>query len=503
MPDDKADTRRSRAETAWDYSADVVVMGCGSAGAVAAITAHDAGAKVLVLEKMPEAGGTSRTSGGRMRIIEDPEKAVDYFYRICEGTTPREVLEPFVYEGQNIPEWVKGLGGQIEITIDPADMFPVHIDPLIPGSESVRFERWRIQGPMGAMPPEQEVGGGENFWSLLAPNLQKRNIDILLNTPAKKLMTNESGEVIGVEAEREGKRIRLKARRGVIMSCGGFSANPEMLANYVGQGYYLPYCNPGNTGDGIKMALEVGADLWHMSAVVAGFGYKVPEYDYPIPAKLYSPGYIYLDQGGKRFMNETGVDSHMMWTQVWHWDQRTLSYPRVPSWQIFDDDTFRAGQVATTVRGKIGDVYQWSTDNVPELERGWIIKGDSVGELAQKIGLYPPAFQETVARYNSSCAVGYDPDFNRSLQTLVALIRPPFYAMQIWPCALNTQGGPRRNAQARVLDTYGKPIPRLYSNGEFGSLFHRFYIGACNFRENVVYGRIAGRNAAAEPPWEG
>lgn len=308
--------------------------------------------------------------------------------------------------------------------------------------------------------------------------------------------------MIGVEAENQGKRLRIKAKRGVILTCGGYSANPEMLLNYVGQAYYYPYCNPGNTGDGVRMVMEIGADLWHMSAVVAGFGLKVPEYDYPIPHQMSSPGYIFVDQNGKRFMNETGVDSHMMWTQVYYWDVSTQTYPRVPAFSIFDEDAFRAGKVATTVRGRIGDVYQWSEDNRPELERGWIIRAETIVDLANKLEIRSDILQETVARYNMNCVAGYDPEFNRSLRTLGPVIRSPFYAVRIFPCALNTQGGARRNPRAQVLNVRGKPIPRLYSAGEFGSLFHRFYIGAGNVRECIVFGRIAGQNAAAETPWE-
>ncbi|MBI4527228.1 MAG: FAD-binding protein [Deltaproteobacteria bacterium] len=484
----------------WDRETDVIVVGYGGAGGMAAIAAHDAGASVLILEKMSQEGGTTRTSGGRMRIVLDPERAVDFYNKICEGTTPRDLLQTYVYEGLKVPEWIRALGGEVEESVDGPHHYPLHLEPDIAGADSISPNRHRVKGPFGSK--EKSGGGGANLITLLVKNVTQRKIEVLLDTPATKLITNEEGGVIGLEARHKGNPLRIKAKRGVILTCGGFSANPAMLLEYVGQNYYLPYCNPGNTGDGIHMVMEIGADLWHMSAVVAGFGYKVPDYDYPVPHKMPLPGYVYVDQKAKRFMNETGVDSHLMWTQVFYWDVRTCSYPRVPCFVIFDADTFGAGPIATTLRGKIGDVYQWSEDNQPELERGWIAQAETIDLLAKKIEVSPETLQETISRYNMSCIGGYDPEFNRTLQTLSPVMRPPFYAMRLFPCVLNTQGGARRNARAQVLNVHGNPIPRLYSAGEFGSLFHRFYIGAGNVRECIVFGRIAGQNAAAETPWK-
>lgn len=484
----------------WDRETDVIVVGYGSAGGMAAITAHDAGASVLILEKMREEGGTSRSSGGRMRVISDPEKAVDFFYRVCEETTPRDLIKVYVYEGLEIPNWIRELGGEVEESIDIPNTFPALLEPKIPGAECLSQRRIQVKGLVAYK--DEPGGGGANIITWLVGNITKRGIGALLETPATKLITGKDGGVIGVEAVNLGKTLRIKSKRGVILTCGGFSANREMLMNYVGQAYYHPYCNPGNSGDGVRMAIEIGADLWHMSGIVAGFGYRVPEYDYPIVHRMPIAGFLYVDQYGKRFMNETGVDSHLMWTQVHYWDVRTLTYPRVPSFAIFDEETFRAGPVATTTRGKIGDVYQWSKDNKPELEKGWIIKSEIIEDLAKKFDIRPDILQETVSRYNMSCVVGYDPEFNRSLQTLGPVVRPPFYGARIFPCTYNTHGGARRNTRAQVLNVRGEPIPRLYSAGEFGSLFNRFYIGASNIRECLVFGRIAGRNAAAETPWE-
>ena len=135
-----------------------------------------------------------------------------------------------------------------------------------------------------------------------------------------------------------------------------------------------------------------------------------------------------------------------------------------------------------------------------EVRKGWIRAADNLADLARQINIRPDILQATVAQYNLQCVGGYDPEFGRAADTLVPLGRAPYYAMELWPCLFNTQGGPKRNARAQVLDVHGDPIKRLYSAGELGSLWHRNYPGAGNVSEALAFGRIAGRNAAGEQP---
>jgi succinate dehydrogenase/fumarate reductase flavoprotein subunit len=203
---------------------------------------------------------------------------------------------------------------------------------------------------------------------------------------------------------------------------------------------------------------------------------------------------------GKRFMDETGTDVHAMWAPTSYIDMRTLQRPRIPAYAIFDEDTRMRGAIGRTDRGKVSDVYQWSADNSAEIRKGWISAADDIGELAPQIGLRPEHLQTTIAQYNLMCVSGYDPKIGRSPNTLVPIATPPFYAIAIWPCLYNTQGGPKRNSSAQVLDTWGKPIKHLYSAGELGSLWYRNYPGGGNVSEALAFGRIAGKNAAAETP---
>jgi succinate dehydrogenase/fumarate reductase flavoprotein subunit len=148
----------------------------------------------------------------------------------------------------------------------------------------------------------------------------------------------------------------------------------------------------------------------------------------------------------------------------------------------------------------VSDFYQWSADNSAEIEKGWIKAADSIAALAGEVNMRPDYLQSTISQYNVNCVGGYDPEFGRSTNTLIPIARSPYYAISLWPSLYNTQGGPKRNGKAQVLDVWGKPIKRLYSAGELGSLWHRNYPGGGNVSEALAFGRIAGRNAVAEIP---
>jgi len=139
--------------------------------------------------------------------------------------------------------------------------------------------------------------------------------------------------------------------------------------------------------------------------------------------------------------------------------------------------------------------YEWSEDNSKELEAGWIQKANSLAELAKLLGVDEASAAYTVMRYNESCRAGVDQDFGRPRETLKPL-QAPYYVMKLEPLMYNTQGGPRRDQESRVIDPAGNPIPHLYAAGEFGSIWGFRYQTSTNFSEAIVYGRIAGKNAA-------
>jgi succinate dehydrogenase/fumarate reductase flavoprotein subunit len=177
-------------------------------------------------------------------------------------------------------------------------------------------------------------------------------------------------------------------------------------------------------------------------------------------------------------------------------------FTRLPCFTIFDETARSHGPLVSGNRGKFGwfswhSGYEWSKDNSKEIEKGWIVKGETIAELAGKLGIKPEDLEATINHYNESCKKQVDPDFNRPKQSLIAIEKPPYYAVKVYPTMVNTQGGPRRNGKCQVMDPFGEPIPRLYTAGELGSFWGWMYNGGGNNAECLCTGQIAARNAVA------
>ncbi len=495
----------------WHEEADVVVVGYGGAGAAAAITAHDAGAEVLVLEKASsrEAGGNTRISGNVWLNPEPQDKAVTYFKAMCgDYAVPEEMIRVCVEELGENNEWVKSLGGQpMKGRPRPSEFAD------LPGAECVHVY---VNGP--------EVRESA-LWLLLQGCVESRGIRVLYETPGKRLIRNhETNEIIGIIAQRGGKDISVKARKAVVLTCGGFQNNPDMIRNYLTN---LPNCyplgTPYNTGDGIRMALDVGADLWHMNNISGPqYSFKLPGRDVAIfPRKLPGDSYIFVAGTGERFIFEQfsvlvtteGQPRPLRHGKVWKYGQWIPS-PTPPSmYCVFDEKLRRKGPIypGATQDGSFSgykrgwvehfNLYSWSKDNSEEIRKGWIKRADTIGELASRLDISPEKLENTISTYNRYCEQRRDPDFNRDPNSLEPIDEPPYYGIPLVPCFVNTQGGPRRNDRAQIVDPYGSPIPRLYSAGELGSIFSFLYQGAGNVGECLAFGRVAGRNAVAEKPW--
>ena len=459
---------------AWNMTYDVVVAGYGAAGATAAISASDAGASVLLLEKAPKGaeGGNSKFAG---QDVMGPLNFDDgyAYYKALRGlftTTSDSMLTTYVEECVKNPDYLVSLGAVREEFWDK----PWPEFPEFEGADSIHT--WIV--------------GGQSFqgtlYKLLQDNVAKRDIDVLFEARARHLIQDPfTKEILGVQFEKDGKAVNVRALNGVVLATGGFEANTEMIQNFLQQPYVYVVAAVYNEGDGIKMAMEVGADLWHMSNS-AGFTWGFQPEGQPTAVRsLTLTNGIIVGPTGQRFMDETTSLRHGKMNYGGRWVSMITP---LPAYYIFDENARAAGKVSRS----------WSEGNVDEIERGWIKKADTIEELAALIGLDPAALQATLDRYNGYVASGEDLQFGRPAEKLVAVSEGPFYAMEIGPCMLNTQGGPKRNEKAEVIDVNGNPIPHLYSAGEIGALFADMYNGGGNLGECVSFGRIAGQNAAAQ-----
>jgi succinate dehydrogenase/fumarate reductase flavoprotein subunit len=483
----------------WDAEADVVVVGFGAAGMAAAVSAHELGADVVILEKAPEGqeGGNTRVAGQGYLNTSSPDKAAAYLTALCGPyTVPEAILRVWADEMGRNNEWLASLGG------DPQEHQhqPVGIEfPDLPGADCVhKFH----DGP---------TYGYSYTWKLFERLVKERPIRVLYETPGKELIQHEATkEILGVRAVRGEKSLRVKARKAVVLTCGGFENNQEMIRNYLPG---VPYCytsgSPYNEGDGITMAMSVGADLWHMNNYAGpSMALKVPEVrtSFSMQALHFSKqmpgGMIVVGPDGRRFTDEKFKTRHGKVPVNGRW--LPLSTP-CPMFMIFDHAMFSAGPLydAHPSHGwtQIIERYDWSLDNRAELAKGWIKGADTLEALAATVNLNPATLAETVNRWNRDCAEGRDTEFGRKLM-LAPIVEGPFYAIELSPSMLNTQGGPRRNERAQIVRPNGTPIPRLYSAGELGSIYSYLYQGTGNIGECLAFGRIAGRNAAAETVWE-
>ncbi|MBI4497381.1 MAG: FAD-binding protein [Chloroflexi bacterium] len=490
----------------WDVETDVVVVGYGFAGGVAAVAAHDRGAQVLVLEKMPYPGGISMLSAGSAVITDDAEQAFQYLQRTNAGTTPDPVLRAFAQEMVGLPACVEELAAvshaQVEVQHGRGGPYP------FPGTRSLGYVRIAAVPEFTAFPWGQGLRGGARLYKVVADNVSVRGVRVWLDTAAEELLCAPDGTVVGLKARQQGRAVAIRARRGVVLACGGFEHSEALKRQYFPAQPVYGVAALGNMGDGILMAQKAGAALWHMWHYHGSYGFKFPDFPTAFRTAVIGPRatgqpvpWIAVNKLGKRFMDEFPIYLQDTGARpMEHYDTRIQDFPAIPAYLLFDEAGRRMGPIGLGASNEPQYIYEWSQDNLREVQRGWIACADTWEQLAHQGGLSPTMVQQAVARWNSQCLAGGDPDFGRLPETMMPLQEPPYYAVQIWPVVSNTQGGPVHDERQRILDSFGQPIPRLYSAGELGSIFGHLYLGGGNIAECFIGGRIAGAGAAQEEP---
>jgi succinate dehydrogenase/fumarate reductase flavoprotein subunit len=498
----------------WDEVCDVVVVGCGYAGAAAAIEAHDRGARVVILEKMPDPGGISICSAGGLRTAEDAEQAFAYLVATNGGTSDESVLRTLAEGMTTLADRLRGLaavnGARVELRRATGN-YP------LPGHETFGFayvEEVPDFDPAVAYPQVRGSPEGARLFKVMEDNLASRAIEARVSSPVQRLFADGTGTVLGVAYEGPQGPRTLRARRAVVLACGGFEGDGAMQRQYWQAKPVLSAAFRGNTGDGIRMAQALGADLWHMWHYHGSYGFRLPDPAYPFAVRTkrlpdWLPGegpppevkmpWILLDKSGRRFMNE--YEPYLQDTGARPFDRflpETQEYAAIPCWFVADEvgrELYSFGRPTYHERGL---AFDWSADNLSEVELGVLGRAEDLTALATALGIDADGLCHAIEKWNSACLDGLDGDFGRPASSMVPIAAPPYYYAQVWPVVSNTQGGPVHDARQRIIDVFGAPIPRLYAAGELGSVFGHLYMSGGNLAECFVGGQIAGRAAAEE-----
>ena len=470
----------------------------------------------------------------------DPKALKDYAQAMFSGENI-----PTKEEGE-IPEYSEGLA-QIWADLSPTNLdFLQSLDPAFIGGSQPGFNKASFPNFPGAKEckynayratytkrmknfnqksfdsPKEQTSSGEAFWRCLEEGVKKQGnkIQVYWETPASELLKNAKGEVVGVVAMQNGKPMYFRGKKAVVLCSGGYEYNKPMRQAFLegpGVNGWAFYGTTSNTGDGIAMGMAAGAGLQKVGKSAARVivptqvthnGLRLGS----ITPSVGSPNSIVVDNFGKRYEAETKVTDnpsrYFFYKAAVSFDISALSYPRTPSWMIFDEKLRASKPLVGLGISVVGyGLVDWDEKNEKPLASGLILKADSIEELANLIKnhpenkgrMVPQNLVETVTRFNQFCDDKKDADFGRRPATLGKIDKGPFYAMPLVAGGPNTKGGLLADADRKVLAWDGTPIPRLYSVGEIASALKFVYQGGGNLTECLVYGRHVGKNVAALP----
>ena len=494
----------------WDEEHDIVIAGYGMAGTAAYIEAVeiDPNVDVVIYDKSDEAnaGGQAIASGQCVIFVEpnDVETFRTYMRAMNEPhVIPEEDFNWLTNEFATDLEWIQ------------AALEPVGYEVGYSGGGALRWGTLLVEFPdlpgadfVGATGHFRDKNGGLAFenggcWNGFAKAAEYRGAKPQYEHQVVCLVQDAvTRKVDGVGVKKpDGSVIYVKARKGVLLATGGYEGDMEMYRNFNGGDRIYNAGSPYVTGDGVKMEMAIGAQLWHMDGQTMSCGYfhgiKVPDFETTFIRQFYMKqgSWMEVAADSTRYYNEAKSyqRQHMKYYEHGKYVDVPIARSQ-PVHIIFDDECRKAQPMVNAWIGwpvTCRNPYHWSDDNSVEIEKGWIVKADTIEELAEKLGRDPAALRAEVDHFNAMVDAGEDADFGRDITTMAKIENGPFYAIEEVPAMPACSGGARRNIKGQVLNWDNEPIEGLYSAGELGSLVCNLYQNGTYLHEAICSGRAA------------
>jgi succinate dehydrogenase/fumarate reductase flavoprotein subunit len=465
---------------AWDVFTDVLVIGSGAAGLSASIEARASGVSVLLTEFLPVMGGASTISGGviyagggtslqRALRIEDSVEAM-YNYLVAAGGHHQQLdkIQRYCEDSPAHFEWLMDQGITYRDRLSELRVLPDWRESLYYSASELDWPHRDAASPVprGHVPAAEGSNGGRELVNALLSSAKAAGVELRSGVKASQLVTEDDGTVVGAVLDSIGQRISVRARRGVVLACGGFVQNRTMLELHAPElaRCSVPFSGAGDNGDGIAMGMAVGGVGLRMQQGAIAMSLREPE-------EVVSG--LVVNANGTRFIAE---DAHQ--GALGHAISRQ---PDGKAWLITD---------------------QRSSYTVDQDERPLVAQANSVGNIAEQLGFPRGSLQNTVAYYNRNAANGIDPQFHKAVDMLRPLQGPPYSAWDLSSgnaiTRVYTLGGLHTTVDGQVINGLGDNIPGLYAAGRTsaGLPVAPYVVEGLSLGDCTYFGRRAGRAAA-------